>query len=230
MERSILSDTSLQKNGRRRAVFLDRDGTLNAMVYQADHGLVDSPANPRQFELLPGVGEAVAQINKAELLTVVVSNQPGIAKGKFNVASLDAINKQMNIELAAFQAHLDAIYYCTHHPNAVNLEYKQSCNCRKPRPGLILQAAADLNIDISNSYIIGDGVVDIQAGRAAGVRATFFLGNRKGYLFEAFERNDVMPDYIVPTLADAVNVILGLEDGYVPTNGRIEPMNQESNV
>ncbi len=102
-----------------KAVFLDRDGTVNAMVYNPDHGLVDSPANPDEFKLLPGVGKAIGRINEMGFLTLVISNQPGIAKGKFTLEILEAIDKKMRDELAQCGAHLDKIYYCLDHPEAI---------------------------------------------------------------------------------------------------------------
>lgn len=189
-----------------RAVFLDRDGVINAMVYDAEHGLVDSPANPAQFKLLPDVAPALRLLSAAGWLAVVVSNQPGIAKGKLTPALLDAITKRMHAQLAAEDARLDGVYYCLHHPEAVLAEYRQVCACRKPQPGLLLQAAADLQIDLARSVMVGDGVADVQAGRAAGCR-TVFIGLRKAYLWATFERGGAFPDRFAGSLFQAVEWI-----------------------
>jgi D-glycero-D-manno-heptose 1,7-bisphosphate phosphatase len=190
----------------RRAVFLDRDGVINAMVYDAEHGLVDSPANPNQFVLLPNIGQAVRIVHKMGWLAVVVSNQPGIAKGKLTSELLAAITRKMHTELAQEGAHLDAVYYCLHHPDAVLDEYRATCECRKPKPGLILQAAADLDVDLDQSYMIGDGVVDIQAGQAAGCR-TIFVGQSKCYMCQVFEEHGGQPEHYVNNLLEAVAII-----------------------
>lgn len=190
----------------RRAVFLDRDGVINAMVYDAEHGLVDSPANPSQFALLPEAGQAVRTIQEMGWLAVVVSNQPGIAKGKLTPKLLAAITHKMHAQLAQEGAHLDAVYYCLHHPDAVLDEYRATCPCRKPKPGLILQAAADHDVDLERSYMIGDGVVDIQAGRAAGCH-TIFVGQSKCYLCQVFEEHGGRPDHYVDNVLEAIATI-----------------------
>lgn len=196
----------------RRAVFLDRDGTINAMVYHAEHGLVDSPANPEEFKLLPRTAEALNLIHKTGLLAVVVSNQPGIAKGKFSPALLQAMTQKMERELAASGAFLDAIYYCKHHPEGVLEEYRKECECRKPKPGLLLRAADDLGIDLRRSYMVGDGITDMQAGQAAGTTNILLYGSSKWYLREELERHAVRPDYIVKNLLEAAELICGLEE------------------
>jgi len=195
-----------------RAVFLDRDGTINAMVYNPDFGLVDSPANPDEFCLLPGVCEAIRMINEMGLLAVVVSNQPGIAKGKFTPSLLEAMTDKMHRELDKADARLDAIYYCLHHPQAVLEEYRVECDCRKPKPGLLKQAKQNLDIDLVNSFLIGDGITDIAAGRSSGI-CTFLVGSRKPYIIEELFRQRIQPDYLVSTLAEAVQVIQDIESG-----------------
>lgn len=156
------------KKGLRRAVFLDRDGVINAMVFRPKEGIFDSPYSLAEFRLLPGVAKAVRLINDAGLLAVVVSNQPGVAKGKCDRALLDAITYQMRSELESQGARLDAIYYCLHHPDGAVTDLRRECGCRKPKPGLLLQAAREHNIDLSRSYLVGDRMKDVEAGLAAG--------------------------------------------------------------
>ena len=190
----------------KKAVFLDRDGVINAMVYNQDHGFLDSPCNPDQFHLLPNVGEAIRLINEMGHLTLVVSNQPGIAKGKFTLEILQAINRKMEADLASYGAHLDGVYYCLHHPDAVLEQYRENCNCRKPKPGLILKGAKEFQVSLEHSYTIGDGIVDIQAGKAAGVK-TILLGNLKCEFCKLMDELDAKPDFIVPDLLEAVKLI-----------------------
>lgn len=190
----------------RRAVFLDRDGVINAMVYHHEFGLVDSPANPDEFELLPGAGAAVRRLNELGLLTVVVSNQPGIAKGKFSPAILQATTDKMHRLLAAHNARLDAVYYCLHHPQAALAEYRVHCDCRKPQPGLLRQAAQTWDIDLAASYMVGDGITDLQAGQAVGVK-TLFISSRKCYICAELDRQNVQPDYLVGSLLEAAEII-----------------------
>lgn len=152
----------------RRAVFLDRDGVINAMVYNPTEASWDSPYTLEQFQLLPGVTKAIRLINDLGLLAVVVSNQPGVAKGKCSAPFLEALNLELRARLAQEGAHLDGIYYCIHHPQAQMETLRVECGCRKPKPGLLLRAAEELNIDLGRSYIIGDRAVDIQAGLAVG--------------------------------------------------------------
>ncbi len=193
-----------------KAVFLDRDGVINAMVYDADYGFVDSPTNPDQFKLLPRVGEAIKRINEMGFLALVISNQPGIAKGKFTLKILEAMDKKMKEELARYGAHLDKIYYCLDYPEAIIKEYKKNSPYRKPEPGLLLKAAEEFKIDLRSSYMIGDGLIDVQAGKRAGCE-TILLGRLKCDLCKLMEDLKAKPSFIVPNLAKAVKLIEKLE-------------------
>lgn len=151
---------------RQKAVFLDRDGTINRYV-----GFL---RNIDDFELLPGVAEAIRQINERGYLAVVATNQPVIARGEVTVDQLREIHNKMETLLGNEGAYLDAIYFCPHHPdkgfpNEV-AELKRECDCRKPKPGMLLKAAKDLNIDLQQSWMVGDGKNDIEAGKDAGCR------------------------------------------------------------
>jgi D-glycero-D-manno-heptose 1,7-bisphosphate phosphatase len=191
----------------RSAVFLDRDGTINAMWCDPDHGIVDSPATPEQFHLIPGAAAAIRRLNAAGLLTVVVSNQPGIAKGRFRQAHLDAVTEKMCRELAAAGARVDAVYYCLHHPDAVVDALRVTCGCRKPKPGLLLRAAEELDVDLPRSYMIGDGVIDMQAGAAAGCR-TVWIGRPRRDACAVFEGAHATPDASAASLDVAVERLL----------------------
>lgn len=157
---------------KQKAVFLDRDGTINRYV-----GFL---RNINEFELLPGVADAIKRINESGYLAVVITNQPVIARGEVTVSELTEIHNKMETLLGAEGAYLDAIYYCPHHPHkgyeGEVLEFKINCDCRKPKPGMLLKAAEDFNIDLSQSWMIGDGENDIKAGKTAGCK-TALIGN-----------------------------------------------------
>lgn len=192
-----------------KAIFLDRDGVINALVYDLATGLVDSPYSLENFQLLPRVGEAVKAINNMGRLAIIISNQPGVAKGKCSPQTLDLLTQKMKAELAQWGARLDGISYCLHHPEATIEAYRAVCECRKPRPGLLLQAARELHVDLAQSYMIGDSPKDIQAGRAAGCRTILVdYGNGHPALGQepGFES-----DFIAYDLFDAVRHIQGRE-------------------
>lgn len=160
----VVSAKNLRK--KQKAVFLDRDGTINRYI-----GFL---RNINDFELLPGVAEAIKRINNSGYLAIVVTNQPVIARGELTFEQLEIIHNKMETLLGAEGAYLDGIYFCPHHPNKGFVgevsELKYDCECRKPKPGMIMRAARDFNIDISSSWIIGDGENDIKAGKAAGCK------------------------------------------------------------
>ena len=191
-----------------KAVFLDRDGTINEIIYYQDLGIIDSPFTEEQFKLLPGVGEAIKVLNQNGFKVIVTSNQPGIAKGHFSIETFEKIREKMRTELSKHGALLDAEYYCLHHPEAKNKEYKKNCECRKPKPGLLLKAAKDLNIDLPNSWMVGDGLTDIEAGKKAGCK-TILIGNMKCDLCRLMDEKNIRPDYIVKNLDMAKDVITG---------------------
>jgi D-sedoheptulose 7-phosphate isomerase len=195
-----------------QAVFLDRDGVINAYAYNPEFGTVDSPANPDEFALLPGAAAAIAKLKQADLLAIVVSNQPGIAKGRFTLKLLDAMTEKMKRLVAGAGGKLDAVYYCPHHPEGTIDGYRLACQCRKPSPGLLHQAAREWGIDLGRSYMVGDGVVDVLAGRQAGAR-TVFVSPRKGYVFSELERQNAWPDLIAGNLLEAVELIQVVENG-----------------
>ncbi len=160
------------------AIFLDRDGTLNF-----DYGWITSPD---KIELLPGAAHAVRAINDAGYLAVLITNQPVIARGECTLDELAVINQKLESLLAAEAgAHLDAIYFCPHHPDSgikgERPEYKMRCQCRKPAPGLLADAARDLDIDVSRSWMIGDSERDLGAAAAFGIPAVLVSSNQQGF-------------------------------------------------
>ena len=194
----------------RRAVFLDRDGVINSYVRHPEFGTVDSPATPAEFSFLPSVGRALARLAQLDVLVIVVSNQPGIAKRRFTVSQLDAMTRKMNELARAAGGQIDAVYYCRHHPDATLPLYRKVCDCRKPKPGLLLSAMRDWDIDPSASYMVGDGLGDILAGKS--VRCTtLFVSSRKCYICDELSRQDSQPDFLIRDLLEAVEVIECLE-------------------
>jgi len=196
----------------KKAIFLDRDGVINAMVYDPGHGLLDSPSSSEQFHLLPNVGEAIKLINEMGILALVVSNQPGVAKGRFSLQALEAMDQKMARELGSRGAHLDGVYYCLHHPQGIVEEYRQNCGCRKPEPGLLLRGSQEFKIALNQSYVIGDGLTDILAGKAVGAK-TILLGRPKCNLCKLMDELNATPDFIAADLLEAVGLIQQMEGG-----------------
>lgn len=173
VERDLKSGKIAARNlsKKQKAIFLDRDGTIN--IYK---GFL---TKEEDFELIPGVTEAIKLVNHSGYLAIVVSNQPVIARGDCTFEELQTIHEKMETLLGKEGAFVDAIYYCPHHPDkgfeGERPEYKFDCNCRKPKPGLLLQAAKDWNIDLSQSYMIGDSTRDLEAGRNAGCKQSLLI-------------------------------------------------------
>ncbi len=193
------------KNVKRRAVFLDRDGTINRLVYYEDHGFVDSPFAPSQVKLIPGAARAMKMLKKKGFLLVMASNQPGIAKGNISRKAFAAIGRKLDSLLAREGVAFDAEYFCPHHPNAKLAAYRKKCACRKPKPGMLLQAAKEHGIDLKRSYMAGDGINDMKAGRAAGCKAVF-IGAFKPELWKYF-KGGKKPDIIAKSLLEAARGI-----------------------
>lgn len=189
-----------------KAVLLDRDGVINEIVYYPEYGLLDSPLNPMQFNLLTDVTEALRIFNNIGLKVIIISNQPAIAKGKMNLELFEQIRIKMRNDLKKYNVHIDGEYYCFHHPEAKIIEYKVNCECRKPKPGLILQAAKDNDLKLSKCYVIGDGISDVQAGIAAGCK-TILLGRMKCEMCKLMEDVGVKSNFIVPNLLVASKLI-----------------------
>lgn len=158
---------------KQKAIFLDRDGTINKYV-----GFL---RNIDDFELLDGVAEAIKKINESGYLTIVVTNQPVIARGEVSFEELDEIHNRMETLLGKAGAYIDGLYYCPHHPHkgyeGERPELKIECECRKPKPGMLIKAAEDFNIDLEKSWMVGDGENDILAGKNAGCK-TVLIGSR----------------------------------------------------
>ncbi|MBQ7348523.1 MAG: HAD-IIIA family hydrolase [Clostridia bacterium] len=191
----FINGTVKSKNlqNKQKAIFIDRDGTINKYV-----GFLRSVDD---FELLPGVTDAIKKINSSGYLAIVITNQPVIARGEVTLAELQEIHNKMETLLGLDGAYLDAIYFCPHHPHkgfeGEIPELKFDCDCRKPKPGMILKAAEEFNVDLSQSWMIGDGENDVLSGKTAGCK-TAIIG--KGYDADIFKNS----------LLECVNEILEL--------------------
>jgi D-glycero-D-manno-heptose 1,7-bisphosphate phosphatase len=182
------------------AIFIDRDGTMNV-----DVGYLSSPD---QLEIYPWSAEAVRLINRAGPRVVVVTNQSGVARGFCTEPMLDLIHERLTRDLERDGAHLDAIYYCPHHPEIGDRGYRVACDCRKPRPGLLRRAAEEHGIDLSRSYVIGDKSSDITLARNAGARSALVLTGYGRDTLEHPERWPCEPDLVADNLLEAVRCIL----------------------
>jgi D,D-heptose 1,7-bisphosphate phosphatase len=186
------------------AVFLDRDGTINEEV-----GYLDSLD---KFKIIPCAYEAIRLINESGMKVVVISNQAGVARGLFTEDFVKITHEHLLAALRQKKAHIDNFYYCPHHPTEGIKLYRQNCNCRKPAPGMLLQAAQDLNIDLTKSYLVGDRFNDMEAGKKIGVRGVLVkTGFGQGLLQD--DGPDVAtpenkPDFIAADILEAVKWIL----------------------
>ena len=150
-----------------RAVFLDRDGTINVEKHYL-HKIED-------FEFIPGAPEAIKKLKDAGFLVIVVSNQAGVARGFFDEQAVETLHRHLQSELAALGTAIDAFYFCPHHPEEGVGRYRIACDCRKGEPGMLLQAAREHNIDLHASFMIGDKLADIEAGERAGCQSILVL-------------------------------------------------------
>ncbi len=188
----------------RPAIFMDRDGTLSHEVGYVNHA--------SRFRLYPWTVDAVRAINRAGWLAVVVTNQAGVARGYFPEAVFREVRQILLDALAAGGAHLDAFYACLHHPNLGQPPYRRDCDCRKPRPGLLRQAQAELGADLASSWVIGDRHSDLElawnvGARGALVKTGYGLGELT-HLGPSWQRS---PDLVAENLLEAVERILGRE-------------------
>ena len=185
----------------RPAVFIDRDGTLTEEVGYVNH--------PSRLRVLPRSAEAIRRLNAAGIAAVVVTNQAGIARGYFSAEVLAAVNDALISQLKDEGAHLDGVYVCPHHPSEGKPPYRMVCECRKPKPGLLLRAASDLSLDLARSTLVGDKGSDLVAARAVGARGVLVL---TGYGLGEWEyRRSALPtapDHLAADLLGAVEWVI----------------------
>jgi D-glycero-D-manno-heptose 1,7-bisphosphate phosphatase len=187
-----------------RAVFIDRDGTISEEVGYINH--------VSRFRLFPYSAAALKQLHDNGYLAIVITNQAGVARGYFSEEMVQAIHKQMTKDLESSGARLDAIYYCAHHPTVGEPPYQLDCDCRKPKPGLLLRAARDYDIDLANSWMVGDRYSDIELAANAGVKSALVLsGYGRGEWEHRRDNWTTQPDLVAEDLLAAVNQIHKLD-------------------
>lgn len=190
----------------RKAIFMDRDGTICEEVGYVNH--------LSRSRLLPNSLEAIRLVNRAGYLAIVVTNQSGVARGLFEEDLVREVHRQLASRVEAAGGLLDAIYYCPHHPREGSPPYRTECDCRKPKPGMLLRAAREHAVELDGSYMIGDSLVDLEAGRAAGVGVVHVLtGYGRGLLEHQPERLAAPPLHTAEDLLGAVRFILGRDGG-----------------
>lgn len=186
---------------KRAAVFLDRDGTINEQMGYINH--------LSRFHLLPGVAAAIRLLNEQAVPVFVVTNQSGLARGYFPESLLDEVHAVMTERLHAEGARLDGVYVCPHHPEAKEERYREECPCRKPKPGLFLQAAMDHALDLSRSYVVGDRWSDLKAAAACGAKGVLVLtGYGRGDYQFIGPKQTIQPCHVADDLLAAVHWII----------------------
>jgi D-glycero-D-manno-heptose 1,7-bisphosphate phosphatase len=203
---TMSDDISLYGVDRKRpvnkAVFLDRDGTINV-----ERGYLLHPAG---IELNPTAGEAMHILNELNILTIVITNQAAIDKKLLSIEQFGKINDKLWGDLSNAGAHYDALYYCPHSP-----EITPACHCRKPKPGLILQAAKDFNINLTSSFMIGDKLTDVEAGHSTGCKTVLLLSGHGENAYKNLESYEgTLPDFVCQNLGEAVKWLLPYISNY----------------
>ncbi len=181
------------------AVFLDRDGVINEEVEYA--------SDPKDLHIIPGAPQAIRRLNEKKIPVIVTTNQAGIARGYFSEVQVEAFHSALSKELKRKKAHIDRFYYCPHHPTAGKGKYRIVCDCRKPMPGLLHQAAKDFNLNLKSCVLIGDKASDIGAGAGAGCKTVLVM---TGYGSKEWsEWNEKFkPDHVALDLRGAVEWLL----------------------
>jgi D-glycero-D-manno-heptose 1,7-bisphosphate phosphatase len=186
-----------------RAVFFDRDGVIVELVWDEVDGAFESPNVKGDVQLVPAAPDAIRRIRSLDYRTVVVSNQPGAAKGKVSREDLLEAHEHVVHLLAESEVLMDDYRYCLHHPRGVDKSLARTCECRKPKPGMLLEAAADLGIDLRDSWMIGDSDADAQAGRLAGCRTILVENPQSAHRRQA----ESHVDYRVRDIAQAAAIL-----------------------
>ena len=192
-------------------MFLDRDGVLNDLVYNREEGRVLSPFSAKETRVFPFAPAAVRALrDELGFKAIVISNQPGVSKRQFTLRELEKMNAKIRRALSKGGTGLDGEYYCLHHPEALIRKYRVVCDCRKPKPGLLLRAASENDVDLGRSYFVGDGLIDVEAGRLAGCK-TILVGHMTTFLSEMMEKEGATPDYMVHSLKEVPALLRRLQ-------------------
>ena len=208
---------------RRRAVFLDRDGVLNALVFNAERNEYEPPHKSDELIILPGVISSLKRLQTEGYMLFLVSNQPDYALGKAKMSALKLVHSKfasiMRLEGVRFKKY----YYCYHHPNGIVPRYSFDCECRKPKPFFLIKAGAEYNMNLSASWMIGDTDKDIRSGKAAGVR-TILLD----YELSSKQRTTTNPDYEAKDLNKAVDTIININQMEEHMHGKQNKIQSET--
>lgn len=197
-----------------KAVFLDRDGIINELAYYPEADTVDVPLDTSKIRLVFGIASLIKKVKAIGYMVIVISNQPGVALKKTTVSRFEETKKKIKSLLLKEGVSVDGEYYCMHHPFALDKTYKKKCCCRKPRIGMIKQAATDHDIDLSRSWFIGDGIGDVKAGHTANCK-TILLGLLDQGSFHTLIKKElkvVRPDFVIKRLIEAVDIIADYEN------------------
>lgn len=189
-----------------KAIFLDRDGVINDLIYYPEEGVLDSPNSVKQFRISNGVIKALNKLKKLGYILILISNQPGVAKEKYTISEFKKIKKKMDGVLDKNKISFDSQYYCLHHPNAINKKYKKKCSCRKPKTKMLMKGVNTFNINLKCSFVIGDGLVDMKLAKKVRCRS-IYIGNISLAVTKLFKQNKIKPFFIAHDLLEAVKCI-----------------------
>ena len=180
-------------------IFLDRDGTINEEV--------DFLSNPDNLHLIPRSVEAIREANAMGFKVFIITNQSGIARGFLTEERLSAIHERLLASLKAERATIDAIYYCPHHPELGNKPYVKDCECRKPKTGMLRRAAEEFDVDLAQSFVVGDRMIDVQTGNNAGATSILVLTGYGKEELALCRQNNVPITYVANDLLDAIEFV-----------------------
>lgn len=201
---SILS--SMKKN---KALLLDRDGVIIQMIYDQETGRIHTAREADQIKLIPFIFDLLKKTKKIGYLNIIISNQPDIGLGRISISNFDEIRKKIKRTLQKKGVPLDGEYYCFHHPFATIGKFRKRCSCRKPNIGLLKRAAKDFNLDLKNSYLLGDGVKDIIAGHKIGCKTILLANFLESEYLRLLQKKlkGIKPDYLVKNLKEVIKLL-----------------------
>lgn len=193
----------------KKAIFLDRDGTIIKVVYNPITSLVDTVNKPEEVQLTPGIAEVLNYLKSLGYLLIIISNQPRVGLKKLTLELDEAIDVEFQKQLDREGIVLDKVYYCTHHPFAEIEEYRKKCDCRKPGIKFFKDAEKEFEIDLNRSYMIGDSVIDIMAGHAAGTKTILIANIQEASYLEIIEKQlgSIKPTFLIKKPKDIRNII-----------------------
>jgi len=193
-------------NKTNKAIFLDRDGVLNDLVFYSEEGILDSPNSAKDFNITPRTIKALKKLKKLGFYLILISNQPGIAKKKYDLDEFNKIKSKMETILTKNNLKLDAQYYCLHHPQAINKKYKINCTCRKPKAKMFHDGIKNFSVDVEKSYVIGDGLVDMKLAKSVKCKS-IFIGNVNSTISKVFKQHKIIPSYVAHDLNEAADYL-----------------------